>query len=118
MTTVMVADLVGPNCLTVEDGARVYPLLSAQLKAGLDVEVDFLGVQVFASPFFNAAVGRLLRDHTEAEIGERIQFRNLPDVGVHILKRVIENSAEYYNDPNVGEAVDRVLEEMGVDDGC
>src|SRR5262249_9208732 len=57
-----VRDLVGELAITLEDGQRVYDRMVPALANGQPVELDFAGVTVFAAPFFNAAVGQLLRD--------------------------------------------------------
>lgn len=53
-----IKDLIGENCITLDNGQRVYDQIHPELVAGRSVEVDFTGVSVFASPFFNAAFGR------------------------------------------------------------
>ncbi|MBN4005571.1 MAG: STAS-like domain-containing protein [Nostoc sp. LPT] len=52
--------LIGKNCTTPGDGQKVYALVYPELLAEHQVELDFAGVEIFASPFFNFAIGQLL----------------------------------------------------------
>ncbi len=77
--------------------------------AGSTVELNFKGVQVFASPFFNAAIGQLLRDISTAKLNDLLKVVDLPPNGVDTLKRVIENSREFYTSGENRKAVTEAL---------
>ena len=53
---------LGENCMTLKQGQSLYDAIYPQLQSGETVELDFMGVRIFASPFFNYAIGQLLRD--------------------------------------------------------
>src|SRR4030067_2544821 len=89
--------MVGENCITLEDGQKVFDLIHPELLAGHIVELDFTNVTVFASPFFNAAIGRLLKDIKPEDLNHLLKITNLVPAGLTVLKRVIENSKEYYS---------------------
>lgn len=57
-----VHSMIGENCITFDDGQQVYHAIRPELAAGHPVELDFDRVEIFASPFFNAAIGQLLKD--------------------------------------------------------
>ena len=103
--------MIGEDCITLEDGEKVYTRIHPELLAGRPVEVDFAGVGVFASTFFNAAFGRLLKDLTSEMLNRLLQVTNITPDGLAVLRRVIENSKEYYTNPKVREAVDAILNE-------
>ena len=104
--------LVGQHCMTPEDGQKVYALVHPELLAGNPVELDFAGVDIFASPFFNFAIGQLLRDIPPESLNRLLIFSNLNLVGKQILKRVIENSKQYYSDESFRKTVDAVVSEQ------
>ncbi len=52
-----IRNLVGENCMTPDEGQQVYNLIYPELVADRPVELDFSGVDIFASPFFNFAIG-------------------------------------------------------------
>lgn len=109
-------DLIGENGITLDDGQKVYDLIHPELAAGRLVELDFSGVQVFASPFFNAAFGRLLKDLKPEDLNRLLKVSNLAPVGIDVLKLVIKNSAQYYSDPAFRKILDEVLSEQVEDD--
>lgn len=103
--------LVGKNCMTREDGQAVYDRIYPELVAKRPVELDFAGVEIFASPFFNFAIGQLLRDIDPNDLNNLLKISNLNPIGRPILKRVIENSKKYYSDTHYRSRVDEVIKE-------
>jgi hypothetical protein len=106
-----IKDIAGPNCITLTDGQAVYDKIYPELKAGRFVELDFKGVRVFASPFFNAAVGQLLKDLPPATLNSLLKISDLPASGLDTLKKVIENSREFYSSAENQQAVTENLPE-------
>lgn len=106
--------IIGENCMTPDDGQKVYNLIHPELVADRPVELDFTGVDIFASPFFNFAIGQLLRSLQPEDLNRLLKVSNLNLVGMQVLKRVIENSKQYYSDANIKKAVDEVLSEQAV----
>ena len=107
-----VKDLLGENCITLDDGQKVYDQIHLELAAGHPVEVDFAGASVFAAPFFNAAFGRLLKDLTTEELNRLLKVYNLSPVGRDALKLAIKDSAQYYGDPEFRKTLDQILSEQ------
>lgn len=104
--------VVGENCVTIEDGEMVYELIYPELAAGHPVELDFSGACVFASTFFNPAIGRLLKDFTDEQLNRLITVTNITPVGRDALRRVIEHSARYYRDDAYRKALDEIILEQ------
>jgi STAS-like domain of unknown function (DUF4325) len=103
---------IGENCMTVKQGQKLYDTIYPDLSAGKTVEIDFIGVRIFASPFFNYAIGQLLRDLTAKQLNELLVIRNLNAVGSSTLELVIENASRYYSDEKFRHAKDEVMREM------
>jgi hypothetical protein len=112
MKKLNIVDLVGEDCITIEDGEKVYDLIHPELMASRPVELDFAGVKVAVALFFNYAIGRLLEDLTTEELERLLKVSNLSPLGRNTLKLVIEHSNEYYRDPAVRKAVDEILSEQ------
>lgn len=106
---VRVVSAVGENCITVEDGEKLFLSIHPELSNGQDVTLDFTGVSVFASPFFNAAIGQLLRDVPAENLQSHLHFFGLSAYGNHVLGRVIDNAKSYYTNPRFRDSVDEVL---------
>jgi hypothetical protein len=75
------------------------PLTSRFFKAGNAVELDFENVTVLASPFLNAAIGRLLKDIKPSNLNRLLKITNLVPTGLAVLRRVIENSKDIIPTP-------------------
>ena len=116
MMLVKVHQLVGEDAITLEDGQSVYDQVAPVLKSGQPVEVDFTDVEVFASPFFNSAVGQLLKDIDPAELNRLVSFTNLSTAGRVVLKRVIENAKQYYASPDYRAAQEEALKKLAEED--
>ncbi|MFH0967163.1 MAG: STAS-like domain-containing protein [Methanobacteriota archaeon] len=107
--SIMVASLVGENCLTIEDGQNIHELIHSDLLHEKEVTLDFTGVQVFASPFFNTAIGQLLRDISPETLNKYLHVESLTVYGNRVLRRVILNAQKYYKEPHIRRAVDDAL---------
>ncbi len=103
---------VGENCITLEDGHKIYDMIHSELSSGNNVELDFENVKIFASPFFNSAIGRLLKDFKPEDLNRLLKITNITSTGMSVLRRVIENAKEYYSNPEMRKAVDDVLLEQ------
>lgn len=106
---IVIRELVGENAVTLDDGNKIYGNIFPALKSEEKINIDFTGVKVFASPFFNAAIGRLLKDFSSDLLNRLVSFSNLNAVGAEVLKRVIENSKQFYSKPEVQKAVEQTI---------
>ena len=112
---VIVYDMIGENCITIDDGKQVYDAIYPELIIGKPVEVDFDKVKIFASPFFNSAIGRLLKDIEPEALNCLFIVKNMHSDGMTVLKRVIENSKQYYSDETSRKTLDEILLQQGGD---
>ena len=108
---VKVHDITGQYAIAADSGQKVYDLIHSKLLAGHQVELDFSEVNVFASAFFNFAIGQLLKDLPADDLNQLLQITALNANGQQVLKRVIDNAKQYYSDQQYREAVDSVIEE-------
>jgi len=106
-----VHEIIGNFAIAFDDGQTLYNLIYPQLKKGDTVELDFENVKIFASAFFNYAIGQLLRDIEPDTLNRQLKFINLTAVGENTLRQVIKNAKRYYTEPQHKKAVDEVLEE-------
>jgi len=111
----LIKDIVGENCITLEDGQRLFGQISSELKKGNKVELDFNGVIIFASPFFNSGIGQLLETISFKELTELLRILNLEPSGHEVLDRVISNSIEYYSNPAYRESLNKIIEDPSRD---
>lgn len=109
-----ISEMFGQYCISDADGQALYDLVKPQLIAGQTVELDFQSVNVFASLFFNFAIGQLLRDFSSEQLKAHVKFTGLSSTGRSILDQVIKRAKRYYSDSHYRQAVDTVLEEEAV----
>lgn len=109
--TYKIYDIVGEYAITADGGQKVYDQIHPELVAGNPVELDFTEVKVFASPFFNFAIGQLVKDVAADDLNRLLKLTVLNENGQSILERVIANAKHYYSDHKYREAVDTVLKE-------
>ena len=104
---------IGEDAITLDDGQSIYQQIKPELLAGHEVELDFDGVSVFAAPFFNAAIGQLLKDLRPEEL-EPVAAGAQPEPdGLRIAQCVIENAKKYYAaSAGYREAQAKVLERL------
>lgn len=105
-------NIVGKYAITAESGQKVYEEIHPVLFAGNPVELDFTGVKVFASPFFNLAIGQLLKDIPADNLNRLVEFTAISSDGLNVLERVIANAKHYYSDEQFRNAVDTVIAEQ------
>jgi len=108
----LIKEIIGENCITREDGNKVYNIIYPIMKSGGKVELDFEGIGIFASPFFNAAIGHLLKEFNQEDLTRQLFIHRLAPVGSDVLKLVITNSTQYYSDKNFRQNLDDILNEQ------
>jgi hypothetical protein len=109
---IKIHDMIGPRCIIKEDGQRVYDAIHAPLKNGEEVKLDFDGVAQLASPFFNFAIGQLLKDISEGNLKRLLHIENIVPEGRVVIDCVIENARQYHPDVDCRKIVDDILEQQ------
>jgi hypothetical protein len=107
-----IRECAGVNCMTIEQGQLLHDQIEPVLRVDSSVELDFLGVRVFSSPFFHYSVGQLLKFLTVDQLREQVTFSNLSPVGSDTLELIIENAELYYNNAVFRQIKDNVMQEM------
>jgi hypothetical protein len=107
-----VREITGEYAIDGGDGLQLYSQIYPELSTGRDVELNFDGVKVFASIFFNFGLGQLLRDLVPETLNQHLTIKNLSTEGQVILDEVIKNAKLYYSDLGYREAVDIVMKEF------
>ena len=117
MNKVKVFDLVGKNAISMQSGEKLYKKLHPLLTAGESVTLSFDGVVLYASPFFNASFGLLLKDLSVESIQKQLSIDGISEVGRDLLNHVIENAISYYSDAEkISKGIDKNLNFQGHSD--
>lgn len=93
---IAIAESVGKIAVTHDAGARLFDLIHDPLARGEDVTLDFSGVSVYSSPFFNYAIGRLFADINPDVIKSHLIMLNISATGEKTIRSVVANASEYY----------------------
>ncbi len=109
---ISIKDKIGPRCIIKEDGQKVYDQIHDPLKKGEAMTLDFDGVSQFASPFFNFAIGQLLKDMSAQTLRQQLRIEHLNEVGSQVVERVIENAGKYHGNKDYQKIVDDILAEQ------
>ncbi len=108
----IVQKIVGDIGVTLEDGQQLYELIFPCLLQNRAVELDFSEMNIIASPFLNAAIGRLFQEFSPEKLQYLLSFSNLNPVGEAVLTQVIEDAPRYYNDAAYRKAVNETIKEQ------
>jgi len=110
-----IREMIGARCIVKDDGQRLYDAIYPALKKGDMVTLDFEGVTQFASPFFNFAIGQLLRDIAIDMLRGLLTIVNLIPDGRRVVDRVIENASRYNTNLDYKKIVDDILQQQAED---
>lgn len=114
---VRIREIVGTRCITKDDGQRVYDTIHSALKDGQSVTLDFAEVTQFASPFFNFAIGQLVKDIPVDNLKTLLSIVNIVPDGQLVVDRVIENASRYHTDLDYRKIVDGILQQQAEEAG-
>lgn len=92
---ISVTEIAGRNAVSSTAGDAVYKLIVEGIDKEV-VELDFAGVEIFSTPFFNLAIARLLERMSSDVLNERLHVLNLSPLGFNTLRRVIDNAKRHY----------------------
>ena len=109
-----VYDITGEYAIAADNGQEICDRILPLLQDNQAVELDFGGVNVFASAFFNVAIGQLLKHLSPDTLNQLLNISNLNATGSELLATIIANAKEYYSNQQYQAAVDTVIEEYAV----
>lgn len=96
MKSITVKDYIGTNAISMSSGSKIREEINKLWNKSEKITLDFSGVEIFASPFFNASIGSLLKDRTITELQEKLSFEGISDHGKSLLNLVIANAIKFY----------------------
>lgn len=107
---IKILDKFGPRCITSQDGQMLYDLMHPTLSQNQRVDIDFSGVEIFASPFFNYSIGQIFNTLDSENLRENLHITGENEIGHIIIERVIENSLIFKDKNSVVETINKVFE--------
>lgn len=93
---ISVSEIAGRNAVSSKAGDDLYRAIVSHIDDET-IELDFAGVEIFSTPFFNLAIARLLERMPADLLNQRLQVLNLSTLGFSTLRRVIDNAKRHYS---------------------
>ena len=89
---VQLIETIGSECVSLDQGEKVYHLLLGELKEEKTVEVDFQGVQTLFSPFLMGCFGKLLGNFEKEALMQRLAFCNISSDHLKTVNEFIDRA--------------------------
>ena len=113
---ILLEKTVGQNCSSIDDGAKVFELISPELVKDLTVEVDFKGVKFMLTPFLNACFGKLLEHFGKEKIMTNVAIRNVSEDFLRRINEFIDRKDKEYTQSSEQEILQELFDEDGLID--
>lgn len=94
MIKLSVKAVAGIQCGTDAEGTRLGDMLFPLLESGQNVELDFDGVELASSSFFNASIGLAFSKFGEKFVRDHVAFSNLKPRVQFVLDRTLSAYAK------------------------
>lgn len=92
MQTILVSK-IATMALTESDGLKLRRAIEASLKNDKEIELDFSGISLFATMFFNASIGNLIMRFSPKKCAEIIRLTHISDLGMDTYQHSFENAS-------------------------
>lgn len=92
---ISIFDLVGKNAVSYSQGSMLHDSLK-DIWSEKKIILDFKGVSIISSPFFNGSVGLFLKDFSRTEVQEKIEYENISVDALNTLNVVLDNAENFY----------------------
>lgn len=91
MRTILVSKIAA-MALTESDGLKLRKAMEASLENDKEIELDFSGISLFATMFFNASIGNLIMRFSPEKCAEIIRLTHISDLGMDTYQHSFENA--------------------------
>ncbi len=85
-------ETIGPECISLDQGEKVYRLLLEELKAKKTVEVDFQGLETLFSPFLMGSLGKLLGHFEKEVLMQNLMYCNISSDQLKTVNQFIDRA--------------------------
>lgn len=105
------ADTIGINCSSIDDGQKFFNHIYPELKEGRSVEVDFKGVESILTPFLRNSIGKLLDYLGKEVVMERLILCNISQEKLKLVNNYIDRTDEEQTQSDSRESLMELFEE-------
>ncbi|MEO8327677.1 MAG: STAS-like domain-containing protein [Nitrospirota bacterium] len=90
---ILVKEITGPYCGEYSDGEKIYEIVSGPLKESRLVTLDFSGIDILSSSFFNGSIAKLFLDFPSDFLIEHLSIVGMKKIDRYVLNRVVRDAA-------------------------
>lgn len=87
------------TAFSLDDAKVLVDLINKELKNKETVTIDFSGIKLYTSLFFNNSTSKYILEHSPEWFDNHIYVEGLTDAGESSYKHSYNNAVEYYNVP-------------------
>ncbi len=104
-------ELIGPECVSLDQGEKIVHLLLGELKNKKTVEMDFQGIQTLFSPFLMGSLGKLLGHFEKEDLMQRLVFCNISPRQLKSVNEFIDRAEERFTEQGDLQSMKELFEE-------
>lgn len=86
--------------ITPDEAEPIYTMEMEAFRNGMNVVLDFAGVEMLTTAFLNVAIGNLYKDYLSEDLKNMLKLENLDEDTALRIKRVTTNAKSFYSDKN------------------
>ncbi|HSH25741.1 MAG TPA: STAS-like domain-containing protein [Massilibacterium sp.] len=102
----------GPYCVADSDGQEIGDRIKRILQENEKLVLDFKKTTVYASPFFRAAFGDILRQMGNKDtFYDHVEIVNIKPSGQDLIERIVNNIQRTTDDPGYTQELNDILTE-------
>jgi hypothetical protein len=98
MTETILIKTITLMAMTEDDGMKLREAMGKALKEEHDVVLDFEGIDLFATPFFNSSIGYFILNLTPQTFNEKVKAVNLTDLGKETYSHSYQNAVSVFEE--------------------
>ncbi len=108
---IKLADSIGVNCSSIDDGQVLFDKVYPELKERRSVEIDFTGVNSILTPFLRNSIGRMLDFLGKEVVMERLVFCNISQEQLKLVNNYIDRTDQQQTQNDSRESLMELFEE-------
>ncbi|MCA9469883.1 MAG: STAS-like domain-containing protein [Nitrospira sp.] len=89
---IFVKEITGPYCGEYTEGEKVYQVIASHLKNNDFLTLDFSGIDILSSSFFNGSLAKLFLDFPTDFLLNRLSIVGMKKIDRYVLNRVVREA--------------------------
>jgi hypothetical protein len=98
MTETILIKTITSMAMTEDDGMKLREVMGNALKENHDIVLDFEGIDLFATPFFNSSIGYFILQLTPQTYDEKVTVTHITDLGKETYSHSYQNAVSVFEE--------------------